>query len=88
MGAPDPDDIDCVDALRRVFLFLDGEIGPNDAAQARHHIAECAPCLREYGLEEEVKRLVYRSCHNELAPAEFRTKIQICIQRMRLELEP
>ena len=30
-------------------------------AQIRQHLDECSPCLREYGLEEAVKRLVHKS---------------------------
>jgi len=85
MDSASHDDLDCSDALRRVFLFLDGEIGPNDVAEARHHLAECVPCLREYGLEEEVKRLVHRSCRNEPVPADLRAKVIIRIQQISID---
>jgi len=88
MNSPSDDDLNCADALRRVFLFLDGEIEPNDATRARHHLAECAPCLREYGLEEEVKRLVHRSCQNEPVPADLRAKVMIRIQQITIEFGP
>jgi len=88
MDSASHDDLDCSDALRRVFLFLDGEIGPNDAAKARHHLEECAPCLREYGLEEEVKRLVHRSCRNEPVPADLRAKVIIRIQQISIDFGP
>ena len=38
------------------------------ATLIRHHLDECAPCLREYGIEQEVKALVARCCGNETAP--------------------
>jgi len=30
--------------------------------QVRVHLDECGPCLREFGLEEAVKRLVHKHC--------------------------
>jgi mycothiol system anti-sigma-R factor len=88
MESAGPDDINCADALQKVFLLLDGEIDSTDVAEAKHHIAECAPCLREYGLEEEVKRLVYRSCRNEQVPADLRAKVLIRIEQISIELRP
>ncbi len=83
-----PHGIDCSYALQRVFLYLDGEIGEVDAAEARRHIADCAPCLREYGIEEEVKRLVRRSCCQEPVPDGLRTKIMIRLQQVSVEIYP
>lgn len=80
------DDLDCSYALQRVLLYLDGEIGPGDAAAARQHIAECTPCLRQYGLEEEVKRLVYRSCRHEAVPAGLRNKIMVRLEQVSVEI--
>jgi len=80
------DDLDCSYALQRVLLYLDGEIGPGDAAEARQHIAECTPCLRQYGLEEEVKRLVHRSCRHEAVPAGLRSKIMIRLEQVSVEV--
>lgn len=80
------DDVDCSYALQRVFLYLDGEIGEVDAAEARRHIAECTPCLREYGIEEEVKRLVRRSCCSEPVPAGLRSRIMVRLQQVTVEI--
>jgi len=78
--------VDCSYALQRVFLYLDGEIGEVDAAEARQHIADCTPCLREYGLEEEVKRLVRRSCCGEPVPAGLRSRVMIRLHQVSVEV--
>ncbi len=80
------DDVDCSYALQRVFLYLDGEIGEVDAAEARRHIAECITCLRAYGIEEEVKRLVRRSCCHEPVPDGLRSKVMVRLQQVSVEL--
>ena len=35
----------------------------------RAHLDDCAPCLRRFGLEQDVKSLVARSCGGDVAPA-------------------
>lgn len=86
MGCSDSGDLDCADALERVYLFLDGEIGEDDASEAKRHLHECRPCLREYGLEEEIKRLVQRSCRNEEIPTGLRDRIMVRIEQITVEL--
>jgi len=86
MGCSDSDDLDCVDALERVYLFLDGEIGELDASDAKRHLDACTPCLREYGLEEEIKRLVHRSCRNEPVPTGLRARVMVRIEQITIEL--
>ena len=86
MACGDADNLDCADALERVYLFLDGEIGEVDVSEAKRHLDECTPCLREYGLEEEIKRLVHRSCRNEEAPSGLRERVMVRIEQITIEL--
>jgi mycothiol system anti-sigma-R factor len=77
---------DCREALDRLFEYLDEEMPASDLSRIRAHMDECAPCLRELGIEEHVKKLVRRSCVEE-APAELHVRIreQILVLRERLE---
>jgi len=70
-----------------VYSYLDGEIEDAGCAEIREHLDECGPCLREYGLEEAVKRLVHKHCGAEPVPSELRTKVLSRIQAVRVELE-
>jgi mycothiol system anti-sigma-R factor len=70
-----------------VYSYLDGEIEDKSFAQIREHLDECGPCLREYGLEEAVKRLVQKCCGSEAAPSGLRTKVLVRIRTIRAELE-
>jgi len=73
-------EVDCGEVLEAVYLYLDGEIDAEDLGRIRHHLDECSPCLREFGIEREVKILVARSCA-ETAPENLR---QAVVQRIRI----
>jgi len=79
MSCGDPHETDCRDVLEEVYLYLDLECTDDQRMVIREHLDECSPCLREYGIEQEVKALVARCCGSDLAPAELK-------QRLRLKL--
>ena len=56
MSCGNPHETPCTEVLDRVYGYLDGELVDLDCAKIRQHLDECGPCLREYGLEEAVKR--------------------------------
>jgi len=87
MSCGKPHDVPCSEVLARVYSYLDGEIEVAGYAKIREHLDECGPCLREYGLEEAVKRLVHKCCGAEPVPSDLRTKVLTRIQAVRAELE-
>lgn len=87
MSCGKPHEVPCSEVLARVYAYLDGEIEDAGYAQIREHLDECGPCLREYGLEEVVKRLVAKCCGSESAPRDLRHKVLTRIQSVRAELE-
>ena len=72
-GAERP--VDCTEALTRLFEFLDAEIDEKDGDRIRQHLADCEPCLGEYDVEDHLKKLVKRSCH-ETAPVDLHMRIR------------
>ena len=87
MSCGKPHETPCTDVLYQVYFYLDGELGEPDTAKIRRHLEECGPCLREYGLEELVKRLVHSCCGHEETPGELRTKVLTRIATVRAEIE-
>jgi mycothiol system anti-sigma-R factor len=75
------------EVLARVYTYLDGDMDEPGYAEIRAHLDECGPCLREYGLEEAVKRLVTKCCGAEGPPNELRVKVMTRIQAVRAELD-
>ena len=76
----------CTEVLDTIYAYLDGELDTTDQSKVRQHLDECGPCLREYGLEEAVKRLVRKHC-SDSAPVELRAKVLIRIQEVRAQIE-
>ena len=85
MSCGNPHEVPCSDVLDAVYDFLDGELDEEGRHRIRHHLDECGPCLAEFGLEEQVKAIVKRSC-SDPAPAELRAKVLRHIAAARAEL--
>jgi len=78
--------VDCGKVIEAVYLYLDGEMEDDDCAEVRAHLKDCAPCLREYGLEEDFKRLLARKCGCETAPDELKSRVMTRLREVRLEI--
>jgi mycothiol system anti-sigma-R factor len=78
---------DCSEVLAEVYLYLDLECDDNRKSLIRDHLDECSPCLREYGIEHEVKALVARCCGDETAPAELRERLRVKLGELVIEVE-
>jgi len=87
MSCGKPHETPCSEVLARVASYIDGELEGGDFVLIRQHLDECGPCLREYGLEEVVKRLVHKHCGTEQVPSELRSRVLTRIQQVRVELE-
>jgi mycothiol system anti-sigma-R factor len=87
MSCGKPHEVPCSEVLARVYSYLDDEIDDSGCAKIRQHLDECGPCLREYGLEEAVKRLVHKHCGADPVPSDLRTKVLSRLQAVRIELE-
>lgn len=86
MSCGQPHETDCSEVIERVYEFIDNEMPDgHDYAKIRQHLDECAPCLREYGLEEAVKSLVKRCCQDP-APEALRQKVLMRLSVVRAEL--
>jgi mycothiol system anti-sigma-R factor len=67
---------ECKDVLGEVYLYLDLECSDERRDLIKLHLDECSPCLREYGIETEVKALVARCCGAENAPEELKQRLR------------
>lgn len=87
MSCGEPHETDCREVLAEVYLYLDMECGDARKDLIRHHLDECSPCLREFGIEREVKALVARSCGAEKAPAELRRRLRLRLNELVIDVE-
>lgn len=87
MSCGEPHETDCSEVLAEVYLYLDLEC-PNDRRDLiKTHLEECGPCLREYGIEQEVKALVARCCGNELASSDFKRRLRSRLAELVIEAD-
>jgi mycothiol system anti-sigma-R factor len=77
---------DCAQAIEKVYVYLDGEMGDADCAEIRRHIEDCSPCLRQFGLEQAFKALVARSCGCDDTPPDLREKLLVRLREVRMEI--
>jgi mycothiol system anti-sigma-R factor len=87
MSCGNPHETPCSEVLARVYGYIDGELDGISYAEIRQHLDECGPCLREYGLEEVVKKLVHKHCGREMVPDDLRARILTRLQQVRVEIE-
>jgi mycothiol system anti-sigma-R factor len=78
---------DCSEVLDEVYLYLDLECDEQRRDLIRVHLDECSPCLREYGIEQEVKALVSRCCGGEKAPDALRERLRAKLTELTVESE-
>jgi len=77
-GENDDTNIDCRDALHRVYHFLDGELTQERRDQIARHLERCSPCLRVFGFETELRKLIANRCRDQV-PDELRIRIAAAI---------
>lgn len=85
MSCGDPHETDCREVLAEVYLYLDLECAEERRQLIRRHLDECSPCLRQYGIEQEVKALVARCCGAETAPVELRDRLRLKLTQLVFE---
>lgn len=79
MSDPDAGHTDCALVIAEVWELLDGEVTEDKRETLRHHLEHCPACLRHYGVEERVKKLIATKCSGEKAPSYL-------VERVRLEI--
>jgi mycothiol system anti-sigma-R factor len=85
-----PGGLDCEDVIKDVYLYLDDETNPELVMRIRQHLDGCTPCLRQFGLEQDVKSLIARCCGGDVAPERLRVSIrerlvQVAIETVHVE---
>ena len=86
MSCGNPHAMPCGEVLDAVSAYLDGELGEHDASHITEHFDECAPCLHELGIYQEVKVLVGRCCGGDPVPDDVRDRVVTRIRSITLTL--
>jgi mycothiol system anti-sigma-R factor len=86
MSCGNPHDTECSEVLARIYTYLDGELDKTGCSDIAQHLDECGPCLKEYGLEEAVKKLVRKHCGCDPVPQDLRSKVLDRIKKVQADL--
>ncbi len=78
---------DCSSVLSEVYLYLDLECSEDRRTLIQKHLDECSGCLREFGIEHDVKALVGRCCGDERAPSELRERLRHKLDQLEVQAE-
>ncbi|MEV6349863.1 mycothiol system anti-sigma-R factor [Actinoplanes sp. NPDC051851] len=86
MSSADNDhETDCDVVLSEVYLYLDLECSEERRSLIQRHLDECSQCLRQFGVEHEVKLLVGRCCGDERAPVELRERLRYKLDQLEVQ---
>jgi len=66
--------LDCDQAIRRVYEYLDGELTMWRRKGIARHLDECPPCAQGYTFEVELRRAIASKCRDEV-PSDLRRRI-------------
>ena len=81
VGPIDPEHPECAAVIAEVWTLLDGECTADTRVKLQQHLEECPTCLRHYGMEERVKKLIASKCSGEKAPESLRARLRLEISR-------
>jgi mycothiol system anti-sigma-R factor len=83
----DDNETDCSSVLSEVYLYLDLECSEERRRLIQKHLDECTRCIKEFGIETEVKALVGRCCGDERAPNELRDRLRVRLAELEVQSE-
>jgi anti-sigma factor (TIGR02949 family) len=72
---------ECAAVIAEVWSLLDGECTAETREKLRQHLADCPGCLRHYGVEERIKKLIATKCSGEKAPPGLHERVRLEISR-------
>ena len=67
---------DCRTVLKRLYLYLDGELASADCAEIDRHLERCVDCLGHVDFERALKNIVRRKCSESQTPEGLLDKVR------------
>ncbi|MEL6893611.1 MAG: zf-HC2 domain-containing protein, partial [Actinomycetota bacterium] len=69
---------DCMETLRELDVFLDGELSTEARDSIRHHLDCCPDCNHAFDFHAELKTVIQKKCLDEEMPADLLSRIEQC----------
>ncbi len=64
----------CEEALKELYVYLDGELTEEKRTIITGHLDDCNPCLEAFDFEAELRIVVSKRCHDDV-PESLRMRI-------------
>jgi mycothiol system anti-sigma-R factor len=77
---------DCLEAVHKLYHFLDGELTDEKRKQIQEHLDNCSPCGQAYDFEKELRKVISEKCREQV-PESLKEKIAAAINHERLRGE-
>jgi mycothiol system anti-sigma-R factor len=71
--------IDCTEVLRRLELYLDGELEGGRCVEIEEHLVSCGPCTHHSDFQRQLKELLRAKCGCQV-PVHVRERIRIVLE--------
>ena len=71
----------CVDALRELYLFLDGELTEERRVVIEAHVNECSPCMEKFQFEDDLRVGIRTVVQGQVPPPDFRDRLLSAIDQ-------
>jgi len=56
----------CEDALKELYVYIDGELTEEKRSIIAGHLDDCNPCLEAFDFEAELRIVISRRCHDDV----------------------
>ena len=73
---------ECIDNLREIERFLDGELDTIVRVRVETHLADCFPCTQRAEFRRHLKVIVSRSCGGADVPQQVSERIRAMIREL------
>jgi anti-sigma factor (TIGR02949 family) len=73
--------ISCIEAVRRLWQFLDGELESGEAQSVEDHLDECVTCCGELEFSRELRKLLDAQRTADL-PVDVRDRLERVVDQL------
>ncbi len=79
-GASECGDDLCLESLKELYVFIDGELTEERRVIIRSHLDECGGCVEAFDFEVELRQVVSKCCSETVVPEHLRQRIALAIE--------
>jgi mycothiol system anti-sigma-R factor len=73
--------IDCEEVLRRLELYLDGELEGGLGVEIEEHLVTCDPCTGHSDFQRKLKAVLRSKCACNEVPAHVLERVRVVLER-------